>query len=230
MGIIHALKHLYFSSTDCKKPISHQFDRVPQWQVRPAKLEDVAGVADILTDSFHSREGVLGWFYPVLRLGIYEDIRNRLYSASPHHICLVAVEMAAKITLANDSYSTTDSSLAGTVEMTVRSVPSGVSNSYTTDLYQSSHRYPYLSNLAVHPQYRRQGVAAQLLLSCERTALSWGFRDLYLHVLENNYQARQLYFKLGYQLHQTDNSWSTLLLRRPRQLLLHKHLTLTATL
>ena len=228
MGMIRALKHLYFSSVNCKKPISHQSERSFQWQVRPAKLDDVAGVADILADSFHSREGVLGWLYPILRLGIYEDIRNRLYSASPHHVCLVAVGMAAKTTPVNDSY-TINTALAGTVEITVRSMPFGSGNPYT-DLCRSSHRYPYLSNLAVHSQHRRQGVAAQLLLNCEQVALSWGFRDLYLHVLENNYQARQLYFKLGYQLDRADNSWSGLLLKRPRQLLLHKRLNLTEAL
>lgn len=228
MGILRALEHSYFYSTNCKRPISHQFDRSFQWQVRPAKLDDVAGVADILADSFHSREGVLGWLYPIVRLGIYEDIRNHLYSASPHHVCLVAVGMAAKTTPTNDSY-TINNALVGTVEMTVRSMASGSGNHYT-NLYRSVHRYPYLSNLAVHSQHRRQGVAAQLLLNCERVALSWGFKDLYLHVLENNYQARQLYFKLGYQLDRSDNSWSALLLKRPRQLLLRKRLNLTETL
>lgn len=214
-----------FSSTDCQPPASNQSDRSSQWRVRVAQLEDMAGVAEILADSFHSREGVLGWAYPFLRLGIYEDIRNRLRSTSPHHTCLVAVSAATTATIDVDSYGASDR-VTGTLEMAVRYVPLGTSDR-STDARSHSCRYPYLSNLAVHPHYRRRGVARQLLLSCEQIAYSWGFNDLYLHVLENNHQARQLYFKLGYRLHQVDTNWSAWLLRRPRQLLLHKHLAAT---
>ncbi len=206
---------MFFSSPNCQTPIFNQSDSSLQWQVRPAKLEDVAGVTEILADSFHSQDGVFGWAYPLLRLGIYEDIRSRLCSTAPYHICLVAVDVPAKATTEVGSYATTDK-LTGTVELVVRSIAPGISRPIC--------RSPYLSNLAVHPHYRRQGVAKHLLLSCERIALSWGFHDLYLGVLENNHQARQLYFKLGYQLHRVDNSWSAWLLRQPRQLLLHKRL------
>ena len=40
--------------------------------------------------SFHSGEGFVEWVYPVLRLGIYEDLKNRLRSKAEHYICLVA--------------------------------------------------------------------------------------------------------------------------------------------
>lgn len=198
MGILHFLT-LLFSSTDCHLAATGQSDHSYHLHIRAAQLNDLTGVAEILTDSFHSQQGILGWAYPLLRLGIYEDLRNRLRSTSPHHVCLVAA---------------IGDKLAGTVEMGVRSIE-----------LRASSSYPYLSNLAVHPDARRQGVAGKLLLNCERVALSWGFHDLYLHVLENNHQARQLYFKLGYQLHSFDSSWSAWLLGRPRQLLLHKHLS-----
>lgn len=207
---------MFPSSTDCQHPIINQFNSSSQWQIRPAQPEDVAGVAEILADSFHSREGVFGWTYPLLRLGIYEDVSNRVRSASPQHICLVAVNVAA---------STNGNKVAGTVEMAVRAIALEKRSSPHQVQYRRSCQYPYLSNLAVHSNYRRRGVAQQLLASCERNALSWGFHDLYLHVLENNHQARQLYFKMGYQLERVDNSWGTLLLSKPRQLLLHKHLS-----
>ncbi len=227
MGIVNVLTPLFFSSTDCQHSASSQSDRSSEWRVRAARSEDVAGVAEILADSFHSREGALGWAYPFLRLGIYEDIRNRLCSTSPHHICLVVVDAAAKATTDIYSYGNT-AKVTGTVEMAVRYIPPGTSDR-SNDAHCHSCRYPYLSNLAVHPHYRRRGVAGQLLLSCEQIACSWGFNQLYLHVLENNYQARQLYFKLGYRLHQVDANWSAWLLRRPRQLLLNKHLGSTPT-
>lgn len=193
---IHFLA-LLFSSTDYQLAATGRSDHTYLVHIRAAQSADLTDVAEVLTDSFHSQQGIFGWAYPLLRLGIYEDLRNRLRSTSPHHTCLVA--------LVGDQ-------LAGTVEMGIRS----------TDWVSSSH--PYISNLAVHPKHRRQGVARQLLLDCERVALSWGFDDLYLHVLENNHQARQLYFQMGYQLHQVDSRLSVWLLRRPRQLLLHKGL------
>ena len=176
-------------------------------------------VADILADSFHAREGMFGWAYPLLRLGIYEDICNRHRSTSQHHVCLVAVE---QVTTAGKS--SVRDIVGGTVEITVRSHSSAYLYPHPDYL---SRQYPYLSNLAVHSNCRRQGVAAQLLLNCERIAKSWGYRDLYLHVMENNHPARQLYFKLGYKLYSIDASWSTRLLGKPRQLLLHKHLSAT---
>jgi len=199
VGIIHLLTLLFTSSTDNQIPATGQSDHSCALHVRPACADDLSGVAAILADSFHSPQGMFGWAYPLLRLGIYEDLRNRLRSASPQHVCLIA---------------TVDGELAGTVEIGLRS---------SQPWHKSS--CAYLSNLAVHPERRRQGVAGQLLLNCEQAVLSWGFQDLYLHVLENNYQARQLYCKLGYRLHSLDFNWSAWLLGRPRQLLLHKHLS-----
>lgn len=215
MYILHFLTPL--SSTNCQPPPTGQSDCYSHFQIRAAQLEDLTSLAEILADSFHSHQGILGWAQPLLRLGIYEDLRNRLRSSLPHHICLVAVR-AANTAIEGCPRSAGD--MAGTVEMTLRS---------TKLLARTTGRYPYLSNLAVRPTYRRQGVAKQLLLNCEQVALEWGFKDLYLHVLENNHQARQLYFNLGYRLHKVDSNWNAWLLGRPRQLFLHKHLNTAST-
>jgi ribosomal protein S18 acetylase RimI-like enzyme len=216
---------LFFSSTDWQTATG-QSQHSSHFQIRAAQSEDLTGLAEILGDSFHSQEGILGWTYPLLRLGIYEDLRNRLRSTSPHHICLVAVDRIVRAAAEGCPKGAGDE-LAGTVEMTVRSPQPWARNGNAA---KSVHyRYAYLSNLAVRQTHRRRGVAGQLLLNCERVALSWGFQDLFLHVLENNHQARQLYFKLGYQLYQVDSSWSTWLLGQPRQLFLHKHLSAAST-
>lgn len=179
--------------------VSHQF------HVRAATPADLTSIAQIIAESFHSQSGFWGWAFPLLRLGIYEDFKHRLLSPAPHHLCLVAVE-------------TTDNGidqLVGTVEIGVRF------SDYWT---QTGKSFPYLSNLAVHPQYRRHGVASKLLISCEQVSGEWGFQDLYLHVLENNCQARQLYFKLGYRVHKVDSHWHSFFFRRSQQILLHKHI------
>jgi ribosomal protein S18 acetylase RimI-like enzyme len=177
--------------------------------VRSAQSKDLSDLADVLTDSFHPPSGIVRWVSPLLRLGIYEDLRNRLRSTAPNYACLVAVDGPARNIDAYDY-------LIGTIEVTLR----------TTHLWQSRQaQHPYLSNLAVREEFRRRGVAQQLLTSCERIVLDWGFEDIYLHVLENNHAAKRLYFKAGYRLQQTELDWSCWLLGRPRRLFLHKRLT-----
>lgn len=185
--------------------------------IRGGASKDLVQLADILAESFHSRNGFGGWVYPLLRMGIYEDLRNRFRSGPEHYICLVAEVVSPPVGAGEV--------LAGTVEMAVR------------ERFVSPHlldrppwqlvnpQYPYLSNLAVHPDYRRRGVAQQLLSKCEQKALQWGFSELYLHVLENNHAARRLYYQAGYRLDRVDWSWSSLLLGQPKRLFLRKRLT-----
>ncbi|MDJ0736197.1 MAG: N-acetyltransferase [Nostocaceae cyanobacterium] len=179
-----------------------------QFPIRGATPADLTAVSQIIAESFHSQKGIWRCTFPLLRLGIYEDLRHRLTLGAPHHICLVAV----------DGTSTdVTPQLVGTVEMGVR-----LSDSWI----QAGRSFPYLSNLAVHPQYRRQGIASGLLQASEEIAHSWGFCDLYLHVLENNHRAQELYFKLGYRVHKIESHWNTFLFGRSRQIFLRKHLCL----
>ncbi len=180
-----------------------------QFQIRAATPADLNEVAQIITESFHSQKGIWGWAFPILRLGIHEDLRHRLALPAPHHICLVAADTTKGA-----------ENLVGTVELGVR-----FSNSWT----QVGRSFPYLSNLAVRPQYRRHGVASGLLQNCEKVCKEWGFQDLYLHVLENNYQARQLYFKLGYRVHKVESHWNIFFPKHSSQILLHKHLRNNST-
>lgn len=176
--------------------------------IRRATAQDVTALAEILADSFHPQTGFMRWAYPILRLGIYEDLRHRLRSCEPHYLCLVAVATVSTVVGCREE-------LVGTVEVTLRSTSSWQSH---------SSEYPYISNLAVRKSCRRQGAAKQLLFACERASWEWGFSDLYLHVLESNHQARQLYLKAGYQQHKIEPSYSAWLLGRPKRLLLQKHL------
>ncbi|NES25573.1 MAG: GNAT family N-acetyltransferase [Symploca sp. SIO3E6] len=186
----------------------------PDIKIRTAQAQDLGQLADILTDSFHPPTGMMRWAQPILRLGIYEDLRNRLRSHSEHYLCLVAVSQVSTLT-------NVDEEIVGTVEIALRSPPSWK---------PQTSKYAYISNLAVSQSCRRQGVAKQLLLACDRTAQEWGFQQLSLHVLENNHQARQLYLKTGYELRQVEPSYGTWkLLRRPKRLLLQKNLATTST-
>ncbi len=218
-GVLGYWKRLLFNQLNTKlaltswfldplhqQPFSVAAEQVSyHFQVRAATPADLNGIAEIIAESFHSRKGIWGWAFPLLRLGIYEDLRHRLASSQPHHACLVAVDTSTGVA----------GNLVGTVELGLR---------YNDSWTGAGKSFPYLSNLAVHPKYRRQGVASQLLRASEKIAREWGFEDLYLHVLEKNYQARQLYFKLGYRACKVESNWNIFFFRRSQQILLHKHL------
>lgn len=174
--------------------------------IRAAEQNDLKGLTEVLTQSFHPPQGLLYWIYPLLKLGIYEDLRSRLRASSPRYRCLVASKVMATVAGEQEE-------IVGTIEIALRSS--------RTWLMVESHT-PYISNLAVSNTYRRQGIARKLLLKCEQISLEWGFRELSLHVLENNYQARQLYLTSGYQLYRIEPDISSWLLQHPRRLLLNK--------
>ncbi len=187
-------------SSPREKDPSGQSSRSPHFLIRPVEQQDLSEIAGILAASFHLQPEFMRWLIPIMRMGIYEDLRNRLNSAPPNYRCLVALDQET---------------LVGTVEVGLRSF---------NPWQPRTSQYAYLSNLAVKLECRRKGAALQLLEDCDRVVLSWGLADIYLHVLENNHSAKQLYAKSGYRLQATDAGLTTWLLGQPRRLFLHKHL------
>lgn len=191
--------------------------------IRSVRQSDLSALAEVLASSFHSQDGWMAWVYPLLKAGIYEDLKSRLHTRGPHYACLVAVQTPPQST-ASPALVTqfapfgflgeASSGLIGTVEMSLKN----------PQLQPWNSKYLYLSNLAVLTEYRRQGVALQLLKACERIAIDWGFRNLYLHVLENNHHAKRLYWKAGYRLQRIEVNPLTMILGQPRQLFLRKQL------
>lgn len=192
--------------------------------VRSVRRQDLNDLAEMLAVSFHSQEGWLRWIYPLLKAGIYEDLKSRFHARDDHYACLVAVQSLPRTAisaglaeqLASLDLISPREDLLGTVEL-------GVKKPSLLQPWETP--YLYLSNLAVRADYRRKGIAQQLLQSCERTALDWGFQDLYLHVLASNHQARRLYWKAGYRLHRIEVNPVALMFRQPRQLFLRKKLS-----
>ncbi|MEB3358678.1 MAG: GNAT family N-acetyltransferase [Synechococcales bacterium] len=196
---------------------------LPAFMVRAARQPDLTTLAEILADSFHHRDGVLGLLYPLFRLGIYEDLKHRFMAQPSRYVCLVAAFYEASGGNPAGGPATDPSSdsqeaggkIVGTVEMGVR----------TWSFWYPQARYLYLSNLAVLASHRRQGAARQLLEACEHIAQNWGFYDIYLHVLENNTGAKRLYESMGYTVRRAEPQFGSVLFNQPRQLLLRKQLT-----
>ncbi|KAL7465023.1 hypothetical protein ACHAXS_005351 [Conticribra weissflogii] len=80
------------------------------------------------------------------------------------------------------------------------------------DGYDGSMIGPLMSNLAIGRQYRRKGLAEDLVRAAENVARKeWGYDDCFLYVEKRNTPAIKLYQKLGYRTIWEDPSSTTLL-------------------
>ena len=172
------------------------FDSSPQqFLVRPARHHDVEAVADILALSFYThllspapplsplsfppsptkwwfatgqmlvqqtQERIKRTLWRLMRWGIVLDLQHRLREDSPHHAWLVVVSAADP-----------QRPLA-TLEICLRSGVTYVGNgqSLWTEIlggfWLPRSQYPYVFNVAVHPQFRRRGAARQNYYACAR--------------------------------------------------------------
>ena len=68
-------------------------------------------------------------------------------------------------------------------------------------------KHAYVANLAVHPDFRRRGIAERLMVEAEGRAREFGCKWAVLHVDERNAVGRKLYGKLGYRLVAKQGWW-----------------------
>ncbi len=175
----------------------------PKNSIRSANDKDIDQIADTIVSSFYSYSGILAGLQLLLRFTISEDLRYRLNNKPPLHKCLVA-------TTEEDN----NSLIIGTVEISLR-----------TSFWAPAAQYPYVSNLAVRENYRRQGLASKLLQKCDQIACSWGYDRVQLHVLEENRLALKLYLDSGYQIIKRERQWSSLFYPGSTRILLRKKLS-----
>ena len=172
-------------------------------KVRPLQSVDLAKAADVISNSFQIEAAFGGWFRPFFRIGIYEDLRNRLDVQPPEQaICLVATVGSPAM------------EVVGTIEISAR-----------LPIYPTANRrYLYISNLAVDDNYRRLGIGRELVNQCESIAKKWGFSDIYLHVMADNLAGQHLYSRLGFEVLSSDQPWHIFPWYRPQRLFLRKRL------
>ena len=70
-----------------------------------------------------------------------------------------------------------------------------------------------MANVAVHPDYRRRGIAREMVSASDELAKAAGAEEIYLQVERNNQAALALYQSMGYTAIATRTTW-----RRPRGL------------
>ena len=66
-------------------------------------------------------------------------------------------------------------------------------------------QHGHITSLAVHPQYRRLGIAKKLItLSVMQMKNAWKTKGVYLHVRVSNSNAQGLYEQIGFKLEKTE--------------------------
>ncbi|URR34363.1 GNAT family N-acetyltransferase [Thermosynechococcus sp. HN-54] len=143
-------------------------------EIRAAEVTDLPSVAQLVALSFHPGGGWQALWRSFVQLGIEQDLRDRWQRERPHYHCWLAVLSTGTAALC-----------VGSVEVQLREI--------------KGEPKPYLSNLAVHPHYRRRGIGRRLLHTVEG-GLCATYSDLYLHVLAHNQAAQQLYACCGFEV------------------------------
>ncbi len=167
--------------------------------VRAAQILDIAGMSKVLVQGFNLVP--YAWMHPIAQAGIQADLKARMERKRSYQ-AFVAIGLTHDHT-----------AIVGSVEVTLQKP--NLSCQHTS--------YAYLSSLTVACEYRRLGVARQLIQACERQVGLWNQSDLYLHVLAENFAARRLYLQLGYGIHRKIRSWNPSLWHFEEQMMLHRH-------
>lgn len=172
--------------------------KLPQvaYSIQLASLEHLADIAELIALSFYPPEHWLHWLRRLLQLGIYNDLCLRYHRSMENSTYVMAVVPSEERL-----------KLVGSLEISQRI------------LAEKNKSQAYLSNLAVHPDYRRQGIGRALLLTAEDWLKEQEYHRVYLHVLAMNHPARCLYHQLGYCQESTIPAWFS-----PDKLLLAKFL------
>lgn len=61
-------------------------------------------------------------------------------------------------------------------------------------------RIAHVATLAVHPDFRREGIGACLLANTLRKSIEHGMNEAILEVREKNYSAQEMYLKFGFEI------------------------------
>ncbi len=164
-----------FSSTEHSERVEIPLSLLDSVQITPTTLAELGLVAEVLNESFHQFQPWNTWLSPLMTRGIRNDLHHRFLHTPPPYTCLLAYLETQ-----------TSRTLIGTVELS------------RPKHHFRGHSYLYLANLAVRSEFRRRGVAKQLLTACESIARESEASGLYLHVLANNQAAQKLYESFGF--------------------------------
>lgn len=149
--------------------------------VRDCLYGELTSVVDIIMSSFYSKTP--SPWRQLYRIGELNRLQQSFPYGEPDHRMLVAVNKL--------SPSSTDT-IIGFCDIDDR-----IPNRPTS--YSFNPR-PYLSDLCVHPSFRRKGIARSMISACENFCMQeLGKKKLFIRVERNNTNAILMYEQLGYQ-------------------------------
>jgi len=183
----------------------HCSNATASFRIRPAKYADLGPASDIILESFYVKKTA---FRSLLKLAEL----NRLQQNFPHfqkekHIMYVAVvPKDDSRSPAISSPLPSDDIIVGFVDVDSRPCKPEI-----------KLPRPYLSDLCVHPRYRKQGIAQALVMQCQDFVLQQNANEvmnsdngnekrLYIRVEEDNTPALLMYQKLGYESHAVETT------------------------
>jgi ribosomal protein S18 acetylase RimI-like enzyme len=166
---------------------------------RNAKEQDIPAIAVLCSDVF---DGPFEWFKEIQKQKSINDFSKQL---SERFSNLVTKGMKHGMIVATDSEA--GNKLVAFLE--IGSLPSPVTETaeWQGGVAQVRPDVPYLGNVAVSGDYRRQGLGSKLVKIGKRMAEKWGEKKLYVAVDSTNGPAIAMYEKLNFVkvLDESDN-------------------------
>jgi ribosomal protein S18 acetylase RimI-like enzyme len=177
-----------------------------QFKIRKCKYADLKAVSDIIVASFYEDKMKSSPFSAILKLGELNRLQQNFPYAdqADRHVMFVATTTSSSSSSSTDDAN--DSKIIGFVDIDARPATRRI-----------DPPRPYLSDLAVHPDYRRLGIATTLIQTCEELVSSGKLqvanavpssssdgRDnnnekvVYIRVEQSNAAAIQMYEKFQY--------------------------------
>ncbi|KAL7482477.1 hypothetical protein ACHAW6_008152 [Cyclotella cf. meneghiniana] len=165
------------------------------YHIEQAKYSQLPQVAEIITHSFHPELDNNPILRPLRVLFEMDRLQSNFpYGDEDHYYFVVSC----------GSGTDKDEIVVGFCDLDFRSPPTYSTYPFTMFSSSSSNHIirqrPYLSDVAIHPEHRRRGLASSLMAEVENRARSRGVKEIYLGVAEENRGALKMYDGMGYEV------------------------------
>ena len=184
-----------FSDNDTQQP---SVTTSPKYQIGEAQYSDLQAAANLMTDGFYPQLQNNPIMRPIRYVMELDRLQQNFpYEPDDRHFYLVAFDNNV------NEDGIIKRKVVGFCDVDGR-VPTSSYEKNGLALLLPFVKYvqrpqPYFSDLAVDPNYRRQGVASALMVEAERRAKQMGYEELYLGVRSTNELALRMYEKIGYE-------------------------------